>query len=93
MFTLKEQLKASGPFAASVALFITLRILNSKGIYENTILLGISYILMGLTLYYSNIISGKILKQKGYNIGSLPIYASGVLSGIWFVEAMKCFFI
>ena len=43
-------------------------------------------------MYYSTYQSGKIYKRKGYNIGSLPIYATGVLTGIWILQAFELLF-
>lgn len=92
MLTLKEQIKTTWLFATVVALFFLFVILERTGVWDNNIIMGILYLLMGPTMYYSTYQSGKIYKRKGYNIGSLPIYATGVLTGMWIFQAFELLF-
>lgn len=66
--------------------------ITSKNIYKNDTLFGGSYILISATLSYSSFKEAELLKQEGHKLFNLPIYASGVLSGMWLIRALELFF-
>lgn len=92
MLTLKESIKTTWPFAIATTLFALFAILQLAGVYEDNIIMGILYLLLGPTMYYSVYKNGKLSKRKGYNIGSLPIFATGVLTGMWTIKAFELLF-
>lgn len=89
---LKEQIKINWPFLLATLIFGILAILQVKDIYKNDTLFGVAYILIAATLSYSSFKGANLLKQQGYKPYNLPIYASGVLSGIWLIRAFELFF-
>ncbi|HKM44307.1 MAG TPA: hypothetical protein VJY12_02490 [Dysgonamonadaceae bacterium] len=89
---LKEQIKINWPFAVATLIFGVLAILQVKDIYKNDTLFGGSYILISATLSYSSFKEAELLKQEGHKLFNLPIYASGVLSGMWLIRALELFF-
>lgn len=88
---LKEQIKTNWPFAVAALIFGMLAILQIKDIYKNDTLFGTAYVLISATLSYSSFKESARLKQQGYKPYNLPIYASGVLSGMWLMRALELF--
>jgi hypothetical protein len=92
IMNLKAQIKVSWPFLIAVVMFFLLTFFSSI-LTDYAIVGGTVYILLAATITYACIKASKIYLKKGrYGTCARLIFVAGFLSGLWLLEAIKCFF-
>ncbi len=81
----KKDLKDSWTFAVATAILIVLTLLPNL----NYDFIGISLLLIAVTLTYSTVKIVKRFKKEGKGNNYLMIYAAGFLSSMWVMEAIE----
>ncbi len=81
----KKDLKDSWTFAVATAILIVLTLLPNL----NDDFIGISLLLIAVTLTYSTVKIVKRFKKEGKGNNYLMIYAAGFLSSMWVMEAIE----
>lgn len=81
----KKDLKDSWTFAVATAILIVLSLLPNL----NDDFIGISLLLIAVTLTYSTVKIVKRFKKEGKGNNYLMIYAAGFLSSMWVMEAIE----
>jgi prepilin signal peptidase PulO-like enzyme (type II secretory pathway) len=80
-----KDLKDSWTFAVATAILIVLTLLPNL----NDDFIGISLLLIAVTLTYSTVKIVKRFKKEGKGNNYLMIYAAGFLSSMWVMEAIE----
>ncbi len=80
-----KDLKDSWTFAVATAILIVLTLLPNL----NDDFIGISLLLIAVTLTYTTVKVTKRFKKEGKGNNYLMIYAAGFLSSMWVMEAIE----
>lgn len=91
MQALKKTIQQNWALWLAITLCIALITFEYFEIYQNKLLLGLSYVFVAIAYYFSTKKMAERKKLEGKELGFSDIFVSGMVATVWIVMALQSF--